>query len=71
MNTLHRVKIQLKTKDIWDVELRVREVSEIRDWVTEYVGWDQDRFEIQLSTGCIYVWFENEQDAVMCALRWS
>lgn len=71
MNKLHRVKIQLKTKDIWDVDSRVREVAAIRDWVTELAGWDDDRFEIQLSSGCIYAWFEDEKQAVMCALRWQ
>lgn len=73
MKREHRVRIKLRTNNIWDTTSRVNEVCEIRDWVKEQCGWAEDRFEIKIhSMGAIMdVWFEDPADAVMCSLRWS
>ncbi len=73
MTRQHRVQIKLRTKSIWDVEARVEEVGEIRDWIKQQCGWDPDSYEIKFrSTDSILdVWFEDERDAIMCALRWA
>ena len=72
MKQEHRVRIKLRTNYIWDIDSRVHEVREIRDWVGEQCGWDPHRFDIRIhSSGSIMdVWFENEKDAIMCALKW-
>ena len=72
MNREHRVRIRLKSNYLWNVESRVNEIREIRDWVNEQCGWTEDRFEVHIhSSGSIMdIWFENEKDAIMCALRW-
>lgn len=73
MTREHRVRIRLKSNHLWDVQPRVEEISEIRDWVKQQCGWAEDRFEVKIhSSGSIMdIWFEDEKDAVMCALRWS
>jgi len=73
MKRQHRVSIRLRTNNIWDVGSRVNEVREIREWVCEQCSWNQDLFEIKLhSQGAVMdVWFEDEQDALMCKLRWA
>jgi len=73
MKRPHRVSVKLRTTDIFDVESRVGEVREIRDWVGEKCGWDPDLFEFKIhSSGSIIdIWLENEEDAIMCTLRWA
>ena len=73
MKRQHRVKIKLQTTNIWDLNSRVDEVSTIRKWVQKQCNWDKERFEIKIhSMGSVMdVWFEDEQDAMMCALRWG
>lgn len=68
----HRVQIKLRTKSIWDIESRVNEVGEIRDWIREQCGWDPDSYEVKFRSmdSILDVWFEHEEDAVMCTLRW-
>lgn len=72
MNREHRVRIKLKTNNVWDIDSRVNEVRDIRDWVEEQCGWVDDRFEIKIHSmgGVMDVWFADEQDALMCTLRW-
>ena len=71
MKRQHRVKIKLQTTNIWDLYPRIKEVQEIRDWIKEQCGWQEDRFEIKIhsSGGIMDVWFEDEEHALMCALR--
>lgn len=73
MKREHRVRIKLKTNNIWDTASRVEEVKEIREWIGKQCLWDPDLFEIKFhSMGAVMdVWFEHERDALMCALRWS
>lgn len=73
MKRQHRVRIKLRTTDIWDLQSRVDEIREIRDWVNEQCGWVEDRFEIKIHQqgSTMDVWFEEHEDAVMCSLRWS
>jgi hypothetical protein len=69
----YKVRIKLQSDDIWDIDSRVDEIREIRDWVNEQCDWSEDRFEIKIHQmgGVMDVWFENPQDAVMCSLKWS
>jgi hypothetical protein len=73
MKREHRVRIRLLTNNIWDIDSRVDEVREIREWVCEQCEWDPDLFEIKIhSMGNVMdVWFENIEDALMCQLRWA
>ena len=73
MTREHRIQIKLKTNNIWDVMSRVEEVVEIREWVERQCFWNPDNYDFNFrsSTGIIDIWFKNERDAVMCALRWS
>jgi hypothetical protein len=73
MKREYKVRIKLKTNNIWDTSSRVEEVREIREWVEQQCSWDPDNFEIKFhSMGNVMdVWFEHEQDAVMCTLRWA
>lgn len=73
MKRQHKVRIKLRTNYIWDIDSRVDEIREIRDWVNEQCGWIEDRFEIKIhSQGAIMdIWFEEERHAIMCTLRWA
>jgi hypothetical protein len=73
MKREHKVSIRLRTTNIWDVDSRIDEVCNIRDWVNEQCGWAEDRFEIRIHSmgGVMDVWFEDIEDALMCKLRWS
>lgn len=73
MTREHLVRVKLKSKVLWDIESRIKEVQTIRDWVFEQCDWNVDRFEIKLhSQGSIMdIWFENEKDATICVLRWG
>lgn len=67
------IQYKLKTKDIFDLDSRLAEVQEIREWICELVEWKEDLFEIRYhSSGSrLSIWFENEKHAIMCALRWT
>ena len=67
------VRIKLRTRNIFDVESRLIEVEEIREWIRELVEWDDDKFSIKFShEGCVMVvWFDDPEHAIMCKLRWS
>lgn len=73
MKREHKVRIKLKTNNIWDTTSRVEEVKEIRDWIGQQCGWDPDKWEFKIHSmgNVLDVWFEEERDAIMCALRWS
>jgi hypothetical protein len=66
------IQITLKTNDIWDVESRVNEVTEIREWIEELVEWDRDLYQIRFhSSGQrMVVWFEHDKHAMLFMLRW-
>ena len=73
MKRSHLVSIKLRTNNIWDIESRVEEVSVIREWVGKQCLWDPDLFEIKIHSSArrMDIWFEDEQDAVLCALKWT
>lgn len=72
MTRQHRIQIKLRTNNIWDVESRVEEVVDIRKWVEKQCNWNSDNFDFNFrsSAGIIDIWFKDERDAIMCALRW-
>ena len=73
MKRQYRVKIKLQTTNIWDLNSRIVEVSTIGKWVQKQCNWDEERFEIKVHSmaSVLDIWFEDEQDAMMCALRWG
>ena len=73
MKRQYKVRIKLKTNDIWDIDSRVKEVRTIRKWINELCDWNPDEFEIKLhSMGAVMdVWFEDQERAILCKLSWS
>ncbi len=69
----HKVKIQLKTRNIWDIESRLIEINELRTWLDELTEWQPDMYELRFhSSGArIVAWFADERHALMCALKYS
>lgn len=70
---LHRVPIKLKTQNIWDTESRLIEINQLRVWLDEITEWQPDMYELRYhsSQSRCTAWFEKEEHAVICALRWS
>ncbi len=73
----HRVRISLKTRNIWNIDERVLEVTQIRAWLDELTDWQLEAYSMRYyhSTpdleSVVDVWFKHEHHAVACALRWS
>jgi hypothetical protein len=67
------IQVNLKTNNVWDVESRVREVSEIREWIAELVDWDDTLYSIRFhsSGNRMVVWFEHDEHALLFKLRWA
>lgn len=70
----HRVRLKLKTRNIWSIDERVSEVIQIRAWLDELTDWQPDAYTMKYydnnDNPVIDVWFEHEQQAVACSLRW-
>jgi hypothetical protein len=63
--------IKLQTTDVFDIESRLAEVTKMREWIEQLVGWDNSQYNIQYkSLGYINVWFKEEKHAIFCSLRW-
>jgi hypothetical protein len=67
------VHIKLNTFDIYDIDSRMQELAEVREWISELVSWNEKMFAITYrgSEQKIIVWFEKDEHATLCALRWS
>lgn len=65
------IYVPLKT-NVLDVDSRVNEVHEIRNWALELVNQDTSLFNIkfQASGKNLIVWFEHDEHAAAFALRW-
>jgi hypothetical protein len=68
----HRARITLQTRDIFNIDQRIAEVGEIKDWLDAQVNWQPDQYELKFLASCnaIDVWFTDERHATMCKLRW-
>lgn len=66
------VTFKLRTTDIFNIEARVNEVQEIKEWLDELVEWDDTKYKMTIhSSGArCTVWFDNHEHAIMCKLRW-
>lgn len=66
------VHIQLKSS-LLDINTRIGEIQDIRDWINELVCWDDSLYEIRFhSSGQrMIVWFEHDEHAAMFVLRWA
>jgi len=69
----HKAIIPLQTSNMWDVESRILEIQGIREWIERLVEWDTSQFTIHYRTNGkeLIVWFEQEEHALMCTLRWG
>jgi hypothetical protein len=69
----HQAQVKLKTRSIWNIDDRITEVAQIRVWLDELTDWQPDAYSMKYYTkdNVIDVWFEQEQHAVACALKWS
>jgi len=68
-----QVQIKLKTKDIWDIESRVAEIQDLKEWIDELVEWDSTKYAIHFhaSGAKIIIVFEEQEHAILCKLRWA
>jgi hypothetical protein len=68
----HRVQIPLLTSDVFMLKDRVNEIVTIKDWVFNLCDYDEDRYEmkVRINVNILDIWFRDEKDAIMCALRW-
>ena len=67
------VYVRLKTNDIFSVDNRLAEVREMKEWLDELVEWDKSKYSLTFhSSGArLVIWFEEDEHAIMCKLRWS
>jgi hypothetical protein len=67
------VYVKLQTKDIFNIESRIEEIQEMKDWIDELVDWDSSKysFNFRSSGAKIFIWFEEPEHAIMCKLRWA
>jgi hypothetical protein len=51
---------------------RVNEIVTIKDWIFDLCDYNEDRYEmkVRVNANIMDVWFRDERDAIMCALRW-
>jgi hypothetical protein len=66
------VKISLRTT-IFDLQGRMHEIDEMREWVNVLVNWEYSQYlyNVITVTNEVYFWFKQEKHAMMCALRWA
>jgi len=69
----YRVSIQLNTTDIYDIDARVNEIRDLKDWVDQLVEWQPNQYSFNMiyAVSILDVWFKEEKHAVMCILRWT
>lgn len=69
----YNARITLHTDDIFNIEARMAEVLEIKEWLDAQVSWQSDQYELKFLASCqtLDVWFKDEKHATMCKLRWS
>ena len=42
----------------------------VKEWAMEQCDWHEDRFSMRMGSNYIDIWFEDEEVAVLCMLRW-
>lgn len=69
----YNVRIKLKTSNIFDIDTRVEEVKEIKEWIDAVTHWQPEQYDWKYlsSTAELDVWFKDERSATMCRLRWT
>ena len=69
----YKARITLKTRDIFNIDARIAEIAEIREWLDEQVNWQLGQYELKFlpSSHALDVWFKDKRHATMCNLRWS
>lgn len=71
----HYVKIILKTRDIFNIEARVKEIQEIAEWLDELTEWKPKMYSLNVrhvsTTAVLDLFFVEEKHAMMCMLRWT
>jgi hypothetical protein len=70
----HLVKIPLTWYPGWQgVQRQIHDIKNLRDWLDQLTDWQPNRYTYTIHSQWtqMNVWFLNESDAVLCALRWS
>lgn len=69
----HCVRVKINPGTTWSIDERLVEVTQIRAWLDELTEWQPDAYCMKFfSQGTMLkIWFEHEQQAVACALKWS
>ncbi len=72
-NCDHPVKIKLQTKDVYNIDSRLKEIAVLRAWLDEVTEWQEGMYSLRFhSSGqCITAWFKDKEHALLCALKWS
>jgi hypothetical protein len=67
------VNIKLRTQNIFDVDSRINEIREIKEWLDELTEWQEDKYsmKVHFQGRKLAVWFEDDEHAILCKLRWS
>jgi 3-polyprenyl-4-hydroxybenzoate decarboxylase len=69
------VKIILKTRDIYNIEDRVKEIQEIAEWLDELTEWKPKMYSLNVrhvsTIAVLDLFFVEEKHAMMCTLRWT
>jgi hypothetical protein len=70
----HRVKIPFPVLGQSTVAGKVNEltkfITDVKEWSIEQCDWEDDKFHLSLCDRYIEVWFEREETAFLCMLRW-
>lgn len=69
----YNARITLHTNDIFNIDARMAEVVEIKEWLDAQVNWQPDQYELKFlaHSNALNIWFKDEKHATMCKLRWS
>lgn len=67
------IQISLRTTDMWDVDSRLKEIQDIKEWINELVEWDETLYSMRFhySGQRMVVWFEHDEHAMLFKLRWA
>jgi hypothetical protein len=68
-----QVCVKFDTKDIFNIEARIEQAQEMKEWLDELVEWDERKYKMHFhsSGNKLIIWFEEQEHAIMCKLRWA
>ncbi len=70
----HRVKIPFPAFEPSSVANMVSQltkfITDVKEWSMEQCDWNDDKFHLSLCDRYVEIWFEREETAFLCMLRW-